>query len=147
MSFFGFVVEKPTILTIPPSIITIREHERLQLPCECTGSPELRITWQLPRYHYISEGLWNVTMSSQQRSHQVIPNGTLILYIPSVDNNGIYTCVCENSAGVDTIQYNVYIWGKSWAVHIITTLEVIFVNNRDIKLLHVVPHYYSTCLS
>ena len=94
-------VEMPHITSMPQSfsVNSTESSQGFALNCECTGSPTPHISWKIPRNKK------PVDSSYHQRALVVMKNGTLLIrsFYGSESDSGIYTCICENVAGSDTL--------------------------------------------
>ncbi|XP_034294083.1 leucine-rich repeat and fibronectin type III domain-containing protein 1 [Pantherophis guttatus] len=94
-----FICEPPLITRQYSSKAFIMEGQGVSLKCKAVGDPEPSIHWIAPDGKLIH----NTTRAT------VYENGTLDIFITTLKDNGIFTCIASNAAGEATAPVEVCI--------------------------------------
>uniref|UniRef100_A0A8C5RMZ0 Leucine rich repeat and fibronectin type III domain containing 1 n=1 Tax=Laticauda laticaudata TaxID=8630 RepID=A0A8C5RMZ0_LATLA len=94
-----FICEPPLITRQYSSKAFIMEGQGVSLKCKAVGDPEPSIHWIAPDGKLIH----NTTRAT------IYENGTLDIFITTLKDNGIFTCIASNAAGEATAPVDVCI--------------------------------------
>ncbi|XP_070620858.1 leucine-rich repeat and fibronectin type III domain-containing protein 1 [Erythrolamprus reginae] len=94
-----FICEPPLITRQYSSKAFIMEGQGVSLKCKAVGDPEPSIHWIAPDGKLIH----NTTRAT------VYENGTLDIFITTLKDNGVFTCIASNAAGETTAPMEVCI--------------------------------------
>ncbi|KAL8608110.1 hypothetical protein ACOMHN_016565 [Nucella lapillus] len=78
------------ILTRGRPTVRVPMGQSVLLPCETEGSPTPTVYWLKDR-----------AVLEEKASHRMLANGSLLLSNLQPRNNGVYTCIAQNNAGID----------------------------------------------
>ncbi|KAK7504332.1 hypothetical protein BaRGS_00004636, partial [Batillaria attramentaria] len=83
------IVEKPS-MTMQAKNVTVFEGEPALLHCVAKGSPSPHITWYRDGQRVLPD----------PRRYTIFRNGTLELHKAFIEDNGMYSCIANNTAGI-----------------------------------------------
>ena len=96
-------VISPRISHITPIINSV-EKVNIALPCAAQGYP-------LPSYNWYKKGFNQPTFLSFNKDRSILINGILIIQNVNIQDNGVYMCHVNNSAGEEKAETKLIVRG------------------------------------
>ncbi|XP_072253295.1 matrix-remodeling-associated protein 5-like [Leuresthes tenuis] len=79
----------------------------LKVDCQATGQPDPTVRWSLPDGTTVNSVLHGEDRGVRTRRLTVFENGTLLVPVVGMEEEGEYTCYAENQGGQDTMKVKV----------------------------------------